>query len=85
MEGTTCGARVVCQVTTWVRHRSHDNALPATKSGLCRSTLARRSTAAMREAPAISSDGMTLYFDSTREGGLGGSDLWCARRIRRGE
>jgi hypothetical protein len=37
------------------------------------------------KGPAISSDGRTLYFDSTREGGLGGSDLWYVRRVPRGE
>jgi outer membrane protein OmpA-like peptidoglycan-associated protein len=28
--------------------------------------------------PSLSSDGLTLYFASTRQGGLGGSDLWVS-------
>lgn len=28
--------------------------------------------------PTLSSDGLTLYFASTRKGGLGGSDLWVS-------
>jgi len=28
--------------------------------------------------PTLSSDGLTLYFASTRQGGLGGSDLWVS-------
>jgi hypothetical protein len=32
-------------------------------------------------APAISKDGLTLYFSSTRQaGGLGGEDIWVSRR-----
>lgn len=30
--------------------------------------------------PEISSDGLTLYFASKREGGAGGNDLWLCRR-----
>jgi len=30
--------------------------------------------------PALSSDGLTLYFQSTRDGGLGGHDLWMSTR-----
>lgn len=30
--------------------------------------------------PGISHDGLTLFFDSTRSGGLGGPDLWVATR-----
>jgi Tol biopolymer transport system component len=30
--------------------------------------------------PFLSSDGLSLYFDSEREGGQGGRDLWVARR-----
>jgi hypothetical protein len=30
--------------------------------------------------PALSSDGLSLYFHSTRPGGSGGFDLWVARR-----
>ena len=33
--------------------------------------------------PAISADGSRLYFASTREGGRGGSDIWCSRLLRR--
>ena len=31
-------------------------------------------------APNLSSDGMTLFFQSPREGGLGGADLWMTTR-----
>lgn len=31
-------------------------------------------------APALSADGLTLYFSSDRPGGAGGFDLWMARR-----
>lgn len=33
--------------------------------------------------PAISADGTRLFFASTREGGRGGSDIWCSRLLRR--
>ena len=33
-------------------------------------------------APCISSDGLSLFFDSDRPGGLGGSDIWAATRSR---
>jgi len=31
--------------------------------------------------PSLSADGGTLYFYSDREGGQGGYDLWCVRRV----
>ena len=35
-------------------------------------------------APALSKDGSTLYFSSTRQkGGFGGEDIWVSRRDRR--
>lgn len=34
--------------------------------------------------PALSPDGGTLYFSSTREGGLGGADIYSAQLNRRG-
>jgi len=33
--------------------------------------------------PDISSDGLELYFCSSREGGYGGDDVWCATRPSR--
>lgn len=33
--------------------------------------------------PALSGDGLTLFFSSDRPGGLGGSDLWVAHRPNR--
>lgn len=30
--------------------------------------------------PSLTHDGLTLFFDSTRSGGLGGPDLWVSRR-----
>ena len=35
--------------------------------------------------PAISKDELTLYFVSDREGGLGGKDIWMAKRDRKGK
>ncbi len=32
------------------------------------------------QGPAISPDGLALYFNSNRPGGLGGDDIWVARR-----
>ncbi len=32
------------------------------------------------QAPALSSDGLSLYFCSNRTGGSGGNDLWVSRR-----
>jgi hypothetical protein len=37
-------------------------------------------TAFVETMPALSGDGMTLYFASTRPGGSGSFDLWVARR-----
>lgn len=37
-------------------------------------------TPALEQRPALSRDGLSLYFMSNREGGLGGTDLWVARR-----
>ena len=30
--------------------------------------------------PALSADGLSLYFDSNRPGGFGGNDLWVSQR-----
>lgn len=35
--------------------------------------------------PSITCDGQTLYFASTREGGLGGSDIWFSKKNEKGE
>jgi Tol biopolymer transport system component len=32
-------------------------------------------------SPALSADGRTLFFQSNREGGQGGHDLWMSRRV----
>ena len=37
-------------------------------------------TLAADNTPAISSDGLTLYFGSTRRGGMGSTDLWVSHR-----
>ncbi|MBW3552428.1 MAG: hypothetical protein KY466_02895 [Gemmatimonadetes bacterium] len=37
-------------------------------------------TAAVELAPFISSDGLSLYFGSTRKGTLGGIDIWVSHR-----
>jgi Tol biopolymer transport system component len=36
----------------------------------------------MDGTPAISKDGLTLYFASNRPGGVGGNDIWVAHRER---
>jgi Tol biopolymer transport system component len=38
------------------------------------------STADFEGTPALSSDGLELFFKSTRPGGVGGQDLWTATR-----
>src|SRR3989442_6009300 len=35
--------------------------------------------------PAISKDGLSLYFGSFRAGGFGGSDIWGSRRASVGD
>ena len=37
-------------------------------------------SAANDQGPAISTDGLSLYFASTRVGGFGGNDIWVSRR-----
>lgn len=37
-------------------------------------------TEAAETQPSLSGDGQTLYFASTRPGGLGGSDIWFSKR-----
>jgi Tol biopolymer transport system component len=37
------------------------------------------------DAPALSRDGRSLYFTSTRLGGFGGEDIWVSRRTSRNE
>jgi Tol biopolymer transport system component len=37
-------------------------------------------SASADEGPAISKDGLSLYFTSTRSGGSGGQDIWVAQR-----
>src|SRR4029450_3427331 len=38
---------------------------------------------AAEQAPAISPDGLALYYLSTRAGGIGANDLWVSRRATR--
>jgi hypothetical protein len=37
-------------------------------------------TAAREAGPALSEDGVSLYFESDRPGGVGGTDIWVAHR-----
>src|SRR5262245_54451807 len=37
-------------------------------------------TALSENSPALSPDGLSLYFESARAGGSGGRDLWVSRR-----
>ncbi len=37
------------------------------------------------QGPALSSDGLTLYFCSNRPGGSGGNDLWASRRASKND
>jgi hypothetical protein len=41
------------------------------------------STESFESSPAVSADGLTLWFGSDREGGAGGNDVWVARRESR--
>src|SRR4051794_8243751 len=43
-------------------------------------TSAELNTAASEGCPIQSPDGLSLYFASTRPGGLGGQDIWVAQR-----
>lgn len=43
-------------------------------------SLASLNSAAEDQAPAISPDGLALYFSSTRAGGVGAGDIWVTRR-----
>ncbi len=38
-------------------------------------------TTAIEDDPFLSADGLSLYFDSTRPGGLGDRDLWVSTRL----
>ena len=38
-------------------------------------------TSARESTPALSRDGLRLYFSSARDGGLGGMDIWVSERI----
>lgn len=44
----------------------------------------RINSSAWESQPSLSADGRILYFSSTREGGLGGSDLWYCYRLADG-
>jgi Tol biopolymer transport system component len=37
------------------------------------------------QGPAISTDGLSLYFASTRTGGFGGNDIWVSSRANRND
>jgi hypothetical protein len=43
-------------------------------------SIAEVNTAGYERGPSISSDGLTLYFNSDRAGGLGSYDIWVATR-----
>ncbi|MEM9885428.1 MAG: OmpA family protein [Bacteroidota bacterium] len=40
----------------------------------------RINSAARERQPSLSSDGKILYYESTKSGGRGGSDIWCSSR-----
>ncbi len=42
-------------------------------------------TSAWESLPSLSPDGKLLYFASSREGGLGGKDIWVSKRLRNGK
>ena len=41
-------------------------------------------SAAWDAQPSLSADGQTLYFSSTRQGGIGGRDIWVTKRNKEG-
>ncbi len=45
--------------------------------------LSELNTEEFESSPAVSADGLTLWFGSDREGGAGGTDVWVARRESR--
>ena len=42
--------------------------------------LSTLNTAAEEQTPAVSKDGLALYFSSDRSGGQGGTDIWISSR-----
>ncbi len=42
-------------------------------------------SAAWDAQPSLSADGQTLYFSSTRQGGVGGRDIWVTKRNKDGK
>jgi Tol biopolymer transport system component len=70
----------------WMRGTSNEDLYAATRTPA--SSFAIESpgpftqidTAATQDAPAMSLDGLTLYFTSDRDGGMGHWDIWVATR-----
>jgi hypothetical protein len=53
---------------------------PATSAFSTPTAIEELSSSGRDGTPFLSSDGLSLYFDSERDGGQGGRDLWVARR-----
>jgi hypothetical protein len=64
------------QIDLWVTTRETTNDAWRTAVSLGETV----NSAAHEDEPAISRDGLTLYFSSNRPGGLGGTDLWITTR-----
>jgi hypothetical protein len=64
------------QMDLWVTTRETTNDAWGTAMSLGETV----NSVAHEDEPAISGDGLTLYFSSNRPGGLGGTDLWVTTR-----
>jgi hypothetical protein len=64
------------QIDLWVTTRETTNDAWRTAVSLGEMV----NSSAHEDEPAISGDGLTLYFSSDRPGGLGGTDLWMTTR-----
>lgn len=60
----------------WVARRSSTTSAFGSPANLG----ATINTADAERSPALTADGLTLYFATTRPGGLGGFDIWAAQR-----
>tara|TARA_B000000460_G_scaffold183108_1_gene131294 strand:+ start:47519 stop:48427 length:909 start_codon:yes stop_codon:yes gene_type:complete len=71
------------EVVLWSRRNvdgSGGKILQSVAGGMPQEVAGGPNAAGSNSRPSITHDGRTLFFDSTRPGGLGGPDLWYATR-----